>query len=436
MAEGDLSIGVEEEFQIVDGRTLELTSGFDALMRHATDEIRSHMHPEFYQCVVETTTEPCATVEIAGRQSAILRATASRLAKKAGVELISAGTHPSSAWRRQLVTRDPAGRYKQVEETLQDVGRTLTIFGLHVHIGIAEQADDNRRIGAFNQVRAFLPHILALSLNSPFWLGQDTGFHSYRTAVWAPFPLANVPDPFASGAEYHAFRDLLERGGALRDPRRIWWDVRPHHTLPTLEFRIADMPATHQETLALVAFTQALVKTALDRFDAGEPLPTVATPLINENKWRVARYGLRGTMIDYETGDEAPVLQMLARACDLVSPSADQLGTSAYLNELGARIRARAADGSRGADETNRGGGGYRSGAERQCDVYARERSAKGVARFLVDETMRGVNPKLTLRLEEPSRWRRHRPVQSEPTLAELAAGVSTPATERVLAGV
>src|SRR5262245_38531546 len=267
-----LTLGVEEEFQIIHTSTLELTPGFDALMRHATDAIRARMHPEYYQCVLETTTAVCSSVEEAKRQSMALRATALAMAQKSHLAIVSAGAHPFSRWEQQQRSTDPAGRYAGLEDILQDVARSILIYGLHVHVGIAS---DSRRVAVMNQARAFLPHILALSVNSPFWQGRPTGYQSFRTIVWAPFPLANIPDPFPSIDDYHAFRDLLEATGALTPPRRIWWDIRVHHQLPTLEFRVADMPITHADTMAIVAFIQALTKTLLDRLDRGDPLPAV-----------------------------------------------------------------------------------------------------------------------------------------------------------------
>ena len=340
-------------------------------MRRATNQIRAHMHPEYYQCVVETTTSICGSVAAASRETATLRATAVAMARQCNLAIISASTHPFSQWDDQHRSDDSAGRYSALEGILQDVIREILIYGLHVHVGIA---DEGRRIAVMNQARAYLPHILALSANSPFWMGHRTGYQSFRTMVWAPFPLAGVPDAFAGIEAYRAFHALLERTGALAKPRRIWWDVRAHAVFPTLEFRVADMPATHADMVAITAFIQALCRTLLERIDRGDPLPSVPTPIINENKWRAARYGLRGTLIDFARGEAVPTIDALAEAFDLVAESMDALDTTEQLAHL------------RGMLEPD-----YRTGAERQLKAFERRSDLHDVVALLLHETLRGI---------------------------------------------
>lgn len=245
------SLGVEEEFQIVDAATAELVSGFATLMQRATPEIAAHMKPEFLQCVVECITDVCPDVAAVRRQTMALRATAAALAHEHGMAIISAGTHPTGKWYHQH--RTPGDRYGMLEDALQDVARSILIYGLHVHVNLE---DLDLRIQVMNQARTYLPHILAISANSPFWMGRNTGYMAFRPIVWAPFPVSGVPDAFASHAEYERFRELFFKVNALGEVRRMWWDVRSHHHLPTIEFRIADMPLHHDDTVAIVALVQ------------------------------------------------------------------------------------------------------------------------------------------------------------------------------------
>lgn len=368
----DLSIGIEEEFQIVDATTTHLTHGYAELMRAATPAITRAMKAEFLQCVVECITEKCATIDEARQQTLERRATALALARQAGMTLISAGTHPADRWTDQKRSQtDP--RYGELEDTLQDVARSILIYGLHVHVNVE---DEDRRVLVMNQARTFIPYILALSANSPFWMGRLTGYQSYRTMVWAPFPFAGIPDPFPSGAAYREFRRFFLEVGALREPRRIWWDIRPHHTLPTVEFRIADMPLHFEDMIALAAFIQAIVKTILDRMAAGEPLTVAPTAYVAENRWRAARYGLRGELIDYDRRRTAPATALIGAALDLVSDAAAQLGTSAQIDHLRAMLEP-----------------GHQTGAERQIAAYRRRHRVKDVTRLLIEETAWGIDP-------------------------------------------
>ncbi len=372
-----LTLGVEEEFQVVDRRTMNLTGGFARLMRRATPAIQERLHKEYYRCVVECVTPICQDIADARREAAIQRATAAVLAEKASLAVLSAGTHPRSRWEEQRRSSDPDGRYAKLEYLLQDVARSITIFGLHVHVGIADPA---LRIAVMNQARGFVPYILALSVNSPFWQGRETGFHSFRTMVWAPFPMANLPETFASLEEYEAFRGAMERAEALSENRRIWWDIRSHHSLPTLEFRIADMPANLEDTLGIVAYIQALCKTILDRTERGDPLPVAPTPAVHENKWRAARYGLRGTMLDctrepsFARQQPVPTVELIGETLDLIAPAAEVLGAEREL----AHLRAMLAD-------------DYQTGAEKQLAAYEQRHSLDDVLKLLQRETLAGI---------------------------------------------
>jgi glutamate---cysteine ligase / carboxylate-amine ligase len=388
-----LTLGVEEEFQVVDRRTLELTSGYTRLMQRATPAIAERLKKEYYRCVVECVTPVCADIAAARQEAATQRATAIALARRSGLAILSAGTHPRSRWEVQQRSDDDQGRYATLEDLLQDVARSITIFGLHVHVGIADPA---ARLAVLNQARGFLPYILALSVNSPFWRGRRTGFHSFRTVVWAPFPMANMPEAFASLEEYEAFLGVMERADALSENRRLWWDIRPHHTLPTLEFRIADMPANLEDTLAIVAYIQALCQTILERTERGEPLPVAPTLVINENKWRAARYGLRGTMIDCTREPElarqqpTPTVQLIRETLDLIGPAAEALGALRELSHLHQMVSD-----------------GFQTGAEKQLIAFERRFSLDDVLKCIEGETRAGISPPDALPLARRSILRR-----------------------------
>jgi carboxylate-amine ligase len=373
-----LTLGVEEEFQVVDRRTLDLTSGFARLMRRATPAIAERLKKEYYRSVVECVTPICHNMADARREAGIQRATAIALARHSGLSILSAGTHPRSQWEHQPRSDDPEHRYATLEYLLQDVARSITIFGLHVHVGISDPA---ARIAVLNQARGFLPYVLALSVNSPFWRGRQTGFHSFRTMVWAPFPMANMPEAFPSLADYETFHALMERAEALSANRRIWWDIRSHDTLPTLEFRIADMPANLEDTLAIVAFIQGLCETILDRTARGQPLPVASTPVINENKWRAARYGLRGMMIDCTREPElsrqqpASTVQLIRETLDLIAPAAEALGSQRELDHLHLML----------TDD-------FQTGAEKQLAAFDRRGSLDDVLKALELETRAGID--------------------------------------------
>ena len=372
-----LSLGVEEEFQIVSAATAELTSGYDALMSRATEDIHHHMKPEFLQCVVECITSVCPNVEAVRQQTMALRSTAITMGKEHGLALIAAGTHPTGKWYHQHRTRDR--RYGNLEEALQDVARSILIYGLHVHVNIT---DREQRIAVMNQARTYLPHILAISANSPFWMGRYTGFMAYRPMIWAPFPVSGVPDPFASDAEFIRFQTLFRAVNSLGETRRIWWDIRPHDLHPTLEFRIADMPMNHADMVAIVAFIQALVKTLLDRTAAGQPLPIYPTPYINENRWRAAFGGIHGTFIDFARECEIPTPDALNAAFDLVNDAALELGSAREMQHL------------RGMLEP-----GYLCGAERQIAAFQEHRNPTDASRLLMEETLRDIDLTQTLPL-------------------------------------
>jgi carboxylate-amine ligase len=323
--------------------------------------------PEMLQSVVEATTHICANAAEVRAEITRLRRAMAIMLSKAGLRMAAAGTHPLSHWQTQHIT--PSDRYKVLEEDLQDVVRSILIFGLHVHISVPDRA---LLIQLMNEARYFLPHMLALSTSSPFWLGRLTGLKSYRTIVWQQFPRTGIPEHFESWSEFENYINLLVRTNCIDNGKKIWWDVRPHPVFNTLEFRVCDMPVTADETVALAALFQAIVAKLYKLRMQNLGFRLYSRSLIQENKWRAARYGLDGTLIDFGKQMEVPMRDLAMELLDFVDDVVDELGSR---DEM-ATIRRIVAEGT---------------GADRQLAVYARTGSTRAVVDWLCDETVRGL---------------------------------------------
>ncbi len=363
----DFSIGVEEEFQIVDPETGELKAHIQELLPLGQALLGDQIHAEMLQSVVEATTHICYNIGEVRSEITRLRRAMSLMLAKAGLRMVAAGTHPLSHWQQQAIT--PNDRYRVLEEDMQDVVRSILIFGLHVHITVP---DRNRMIEIMNEVRYFLPHILALSTSSPFWLGRVTGLKSYRTIVWQGFPRTGIPEHFASWDEFENYVELLIKTNCIDNGKKIWWDVRPHPTYNTLEFRVCDMPITADETIALAALFQALVVKLYKLREKNLGFRLYNRSLIQENKWRAARYGLDGTMIDFGKSQEVPTRHLIEELLDFVDDVVDELGSRAELQTIRRILR-------------------MGSGADRQLAVYQETNSARSVVDWLCDETLQGL---------------------------------------------
>lgn len=366
---GKYTLGIEEEFQLVDATTGSLRSGILPLLDLTQKMLGEQVKPEFLQCTAETITGVCSSIAAGRAEALYLRSTVARLAASLGMRLISAGTHPTDDWQGQPRSESP--RYDELDEQLQDVARSILIFGLHIHVGIENR---DHLIEIMNQARNFIPHALALSANSPFWQGRKTGYKSFRTIIWQRFPRSGLPEIFASAVEFERYVSTLVATNCIDNGRKIWWDLRPHAALPTLEFRVCDMPATLDDTIALAALLQAVVA-RLDWMRArGQSLKLYPNALLNENKWRAARYGLDGKLIDYPNAREIPTRDALHELLDFVEAVAEDLGSGQemrYLREL--------IDSSEG------------TGADRQLAVYAQTGQLASVTRWLAHSTMKGV---------------------------------------------
>jgi len=363
----DFSIGVEEEFQIVDPETGELKAHIQELLPLGQALLGDQIHAEMLQSVVEATTHICYNISEVRSEITRLRKAMSLMLAKAGLRMVAAGTHPLSHWQQQAIT--PNDRYRVLEEDMQDVVRSILIFGLHVHITVP---DRNRMIEIMNEARYFLPHILALSTSSPFWLGRVTGLKSYRTIVWQGFPRTGIPEHFASWDEFENYVELLIKTNCIDNGKKIWWDVRPHPTYNTLEFRVCDMPITADETIALAALFQALVVKLYKLRENNLGFRLYNRSLIQENKWRAARYGLDGTMIDFGKSQEVPTRHLIEELLDFVDDVVDELGSRAELQTIRRILR-------------------MGSGADRQLAVYQETNSARSVVDWLCDETLQGL---------------------------------------------
>lgn len=322
-----LSIGIEEEYQIVDPETRELRSFITQFIEDGrVVMVEREIKPELHQSMVELGTPVCETVAQAHEELVNQRSFIARLAQEKDLAIICSGTHPFSRWIDQPVT--PFPRYLGVLEEMQLLAQRLLIFGMHVHIGIEDRA---LAIDTMNVVRYMLPHILALSTSSPFWLGRRTGLKSYRSVVFQDFPRSGIPDICRTQADYDNLVGTLVNTGCIPDASKIWWDVRPHHKYPTLEFRICDIMTRMDETMAVVAIFQALVLWLWKLRRNNITFRVYRRDLIEENRWRASRYGLDGKMIDFGKTQEVPTRQLIRELLDLIAEEVDELGTAAYL---------------------------------------------------------------------------------------------------------
>jgi len=316
-----LTIGIEEEFQIVDAEG-QLKSHSATLLAAAKPRLGEQVRPEMMQSVIEAGTKICADISEAHEEIATLRGTLAALLQPAGLRLASAGTHPFSHWQDQQVTEHE--RYKVLEEELQDVIRELLIFGLHVHVGIA---DRERRIEVMNEARYFLPHLLAISTSSPFWLTRNTGLKSYRQVIWGRFPRTGIPPEFPSYDEFENFVEVLVRTNSIDNGRKIWWDLRPHAFYPTIEFRVCDAATKVEEALCLAALVQAICAKLLVLRDRNLGFRRYMPSLIQENKWRAIRGGMDAKLIDFGKQAEVPMKDLAIELIEFVDDVVDALGS-------------------------------------------------------------------------------------------------------------
>ncbi|HET9315409.1 MAG TPA: carboxylate-amine ligase [Vicinamibacteria bacterium] len=361
------TLGIEEEFQLVDPQTRELKSHIEEMMA-AGAHLGDQLKPELHQSVVEVGTPVCEDIREARAAVTHLRRSLIRMAEDSGARIVAAGTHPISHWKDQQIT--DRVRYKDIVNEMEDLARANLIFGLHVHVGVDT---DEMRIQVMNGVRAFLPHLLALSVNSPFWCGRRTGVKSVRSTIFKRFPRTQIPDFFYSWEDYAKYVDLLVRTNSIDDGRKIWWDIRPHAYFKTLEFRICDIPCRAEETIAIAALVQALVAKLHRLFEQNLGIRGYPRAILMENKFRALKRGLDGKMIDFGLKSEQDTRSLVHEMLDFVEDVVDELGSREELRFL----REWATSGDTGAD--------------RQLAAYERTGDLRSVVDLLVDETRRGL---------------------------------------------
>src|SRR6478672_7892056 len=316
------TLGIEEEFQIVDPVTRELRSHVSEILDEGKLLLGEKIKPEMIQSMIEVGTGVCHNIQEAREDITKLRCIISGLARKKGMAIVAASTHPFSKWSEQEIY--DGDRYKLLVDELQMVARSLLIFGVHVHVGIP---DLEKRIQVMNAARYFLPHVLALTTSSPFWLGFNTGLKSYRSEVFKKFPRTEIPDTFESYQQFQAYVDLLVKMNCIQNGSKIWWDVRPHHLFPTLEFRICDIPTRVDDTIAVAALFQAIVAKLMVLNEGNIGFRIYHRRLIQENKWRAIRYGLDGMLLDLGKQKEVPVKDLIRELLEFVDDVLDPLGS-------------------------------------------------------------------------------------------------------------
>ena len=363
----DFTIGIEEEFQIIDPETCELRSHITEMIEEGRMILGEQVKPEMHQSMIEVGTAICTNVQEARAEVIKLRRAVADLAAGNGLRIAAASTHPISSWKDQKITPDL--HYEKLIDEMQFLAQSLLIFGMHVHIGME---DRESQIHIMNAARYFLPHVLALSTSSPFWIGTNTGLKSYRCEVFKKFPRTDIPDYFSSWSEYDNYVSLLLKTGCIDKPKKIWWDIRPHPNFPTLEIRICDLPSRVDEVIALAALLQAIIVKLHRLYSKNLGFRLYRRALIQENKWRAVRWGLEGKLIDFGKQKEVPVKDLIYELLEFVDDVVDELGSRKEIEYVHTIL-------------TNG------TSADRQLATYARTGDLKAVVNQLIEETMEGV---------------------------------------------
>ncbi len=361
------TLGIEEEFQIVDPETRELRSHIEQILEDGTVTLKENVKAEMHQSVVETGTDICQNAADARAAVVKLRQELAGLAGRDGLKIASAGTHPFSHWLDQQITEGE--RYKTIVKDLQQVARANLIFGLHVHVGIP---DRETAIHVMNQMRYFLPHLFALSTNSPFWIGRNTGFKGYRLKVFERFPRTGIPEIFESLSEYEDYLKFLVKTNCIDNAKKIWWDLRLHPFFDTLEIRVCDAQSRVDDTIMLAALIQAIVAKLFKLSWQNLTFRHYRRRLLDENRWRATRYGIDGKMIDFGKQEEVEARSLIHELLEFVATEVDELGSTRDI----AHVERVLSEGT---------------GADRQLDVWNRTRDLRAVVDRIVAETYEGL---------------------------------------------
>jgi carboxylate-amine ligase len=363
-----LTIGIEEEYQIIDPETRELRSYITQILDEGKLILREAVKAELHQSMVEVGTEVCASAAEARAELVRLRKGIIELAGKHGQKIAAAGTHPFSSWIEQEIT--PFERYLGVWKDMRDLAQQLLIFGTHVHIGIE---DREFLMDAMNVARYFIPHVLALSTSSPFWMGRETGLKSYRSIIFRHFPRSGIPPVFNSWAEFSQFVDVLVKTNCIPDGTKLWWDVRPNWKYPTLEFRVCDVCTRVDEAVCIAAIFQAIIAKLWKLRRDNLTFRHYPMALIEENKWRAVRYGLAGNLLDLGKQNEKPARHLIRELLAwFINDVVDDLGSRKEVEYAFTILE-----------------GG--TSADRQLATFQRTGDLKAVVDQLIAETAEGV---------------------------------------------
>jgi len=362
------TLGIEEEYQTIDPVTRDLRSHIATeMLAQGKMRLEERVKAEMHQSVIEVGTSICHNIEEARADLYKLRREMIRLAQEHNLVLVAGATHPFADWRTQEIYPDP--RYHQVVKDLQLVARSNLIFGLHVHVGIE---DRESAIRIMNSMRYFLPHIMALATNSPFWLGLNTGYKGYRAKVFENFPRTGIPDAFSSYSEFENYVTLLVKTNCIDNAKKIWWDIRPHPFFNTIEVRACDIPLRAEETVGIAAMIQATAAYLYKLHAANQDYRQYARPLLTENKFRAVRYGLDGKLIDFGRQEEVPVRDLIEEYLAMIDPVVDELGSRAAIESIRTIL------------ETG-------TGADRQLRVFEETNDLKAVVDYMAEETKAGL---------------------------------------------
>jgi glutamate---cysteine ligase / carboxylate-amine ligase len=355
----NFTLGVEEEYMVMDPATKELKSHEQKIVQEGQKIIKDKVKAEMHQAVVEVGTDICQNVDEAFQDVSTLRKTISDIAGSLGFAMGAAGTHPFSHWEKQLITDHI--RYNEIVNELQEAARSNLIFGLHVHVGMETREMANH---IANSTRYFLPHIYALSTNSPFWEGRQTGYKSFRTKVFDKFPRTGIPEVFESIEAYDNYVKLLIKTNCIDNAKKIWWDLRVHPFFNTVEFRICDVPMTVNETIAIAALFQAICAKIYKLRLQNMNFIQYSRHLINENKWRASRYGIDGYLIDFGKEEEINTRVLIYELLDFVDDVVDHLGSRHRISYIHKMLE-------------------NGTGADRQLVVYDQSKNPVNVAEYI-----------------------------------------------------
>lgn len=361
------TIGVEEEYQIIDAESRDLVSHVSKIIDGCSATLKEHLKHEMHESVIEMETGICQDIKQAKEELYSLRQRLIEISHEQGLRVSGGGTHPISHWKTSKITA--ADRYDKIVDDMGDVARGNLIFGLHVHIGIPNREEGIR---IQNVMRYFLPHIYALSTNSPFWIGRNTGFKSYRQEVFVKFPRTGIPSYFHSVSEFDDYINVLIKTGTIDNAKKIWWDLRVHPFYPTIEFRICDMPLRIDETVCLAAIMQALTAKIYKLHQQNLTFRGYRRLLINENKWRASKEGINANLIDFGKEESVPYRQLLAELLMFIDDVVDELGSREEINYVWTMME--------------RG-----TGADRQLEIYRQTNDLKAVVDYMIAETEYGI---------------------------------------------